>query len=198
MLLETLWDISSVKLNLPNDLKNPANKKLIKTTLIEITKQFNGRLPLIDPVSDMKIDDEGLDKLLSQKARINTHIQETHKYIGLPVQKIDETLKKYQQREKIGKQITQIKKDLDENGKMVLGEELKRMKRVMRRLSYISQDEIVQIKGQVACELSACDEIFVNLPMIIIANWITDIRIVYRYNTAWGSSSAILSHIRWK
>lgn len=44
---------------------------------------------------------------------------------------------------------------------MVLSEELKRMKRVMRRLDFISKDEIVEIKGKVACELSCCDEIIV-------------------------------------
>jgi hypothetical protein len=35
------------------------------------------------------------------------------------------------------------------------------MKRVMRRMNFISGDEIVEIKGKVACELSACDEIIV-------------------------------------
>jgi len=44
---------------------------------------------------------------------------------------------------------------------MVLAEELKRMKRVMRRLGFISKDEIVEIKGKVACEVSASDEILV-------------------------------------
>jgi len=38
VLLETLWEISSIKLNLPNDLKQTSNKKLVKSTLIEIHK----------------------------------------------------------------------------------------------------------------------------------------------------------------
>ncbi len=33
------------------------------------------------------------------------------------------------------------------------------MKRVLRRLDYLNKDEIVQRKGFVACEISACDEI---------------------------------------
>lgn len=44
---------------------------------------------------------------------------------------------------------------------MMLGDDLKRMKRVMRRLGLISKDEIVEMKGKVACEVSACDEIIV-------------------------------------
>lgn len=30
MLIENLWEISSIKLNLPNDLKNFDNKRLVK------------------------------------------------------------------------------------------------------------------------------------------------------------------------
>jgi ATP-dependent RNA helicase DOB1 len=44
---------------------------------------------------------------------------------------------------------------------MVLEDDLKKMKRVLRRLGYISKDEIVEMKGKVACEISACDEIMV-------------------------------------
>ncbi len=44
---------------------------------------------------------------------------------------------------------------------MVLEDDLKKMKRVLRRLGYISKEEIVEMKGKVACEVSACDEIMV-------------------------------------
>ena len=45
---------------------------------------------------------------------------------------------------------------------MVLSDDLKRMMRVMRRLGLVSKDEIVEMKGKVACELSAGDEILVK------------------------------------
>ena len=45
---------------------------------------------------------------------------------------------------------------------MVLSDDLKCMKRVLRRLGFISKDEIVQLKGKVACEISASDEIIVT------------------------------------
>jgi ATP-dependent RNA helicase DOB1 len=46
---------------------------------------------------------------------------------------------------------------------MILSDDLKRMKRVMRRLNWLNKDEIVEVKGKVACEVSACDEILVLL-----------------------------------
>jgi ATP-dependent RNA helicase DOB1 len=39
--------------------------------------------------------------------------------------------------------------------------DLKCMKRVLRRLGFTDKDDIVQIKGKVACEVSACEEIIV-------------------------------------
>jgi ATP-dependent RNA helicase DOB1 len=45
---------------------------------------------------------------------------------------------------------------------MILADDLKRMKRVMRRLGWISRDDIVELKGKVACEVSASDEIVIT------------------------------------
>ncbi len=45
---------------------------------------------------------------------------------------------------------------------MVLRDDLKCRKRVLRRLGFLNQDDIVELKGKVACEISACDEILVN------------------------------------
>ena len=39
---------------------------------------------------------------------------------------------------------------------------MKCMKRVLRRLGFIDKNDIVQLKGKVACEISACDEIIVK------------------------------------
>lgn len=45
---------------------------------------------------------------------------------------------------------------------MVLTTELKYMKSVMRRLAHLDQDDIVELKGKVACEISAGDELLIT------------------------------------
>lgn len=45
---------------------------------------------------------------------------------------------------------------------MVLEDDNKCMKRVLRRINYINKEDIIQIKGKVACEISSCDEILVT------------------------------------
>ena len=41
-------------------------------------------------------------------------------------------------------------------------DELKARKRVLRRLGFITKDDVVDIKGRVACEISAGDELLVT------------------------------------
>ena len=54
-----------------------------------------------------------------------------------------------------------LRSQIQDCSKMVLEDDLKCMKRVLRRLGFIDKEEIVQLKGRVACEISACDEIIV-------------------------------------
>jgi len=56
-----------------------------------------------------------------------------------------------------------LKSQIQDCVKMVLQDDLKCMKSVLRRLNFIDKQEIVQLKGRVACEISACDEIMVTL-----------------------------------
>ena len=41
-------------------------------------------------------------------------------------------------------------------------EELKSRKRVLRRLGYATQQDVIERKGRVACELSAADELLLT------------------------------------
>lgn len=45
---------------------------------------------------------------------------------------------------------------------MVLEEDKKCMKRVLRRLGYVNKEDITQIKGKVASEISSCDELLLT------------------------------------
>jgi len=56
--LNSLHDISSIKIHLPNDLTKTDSKNIILETLRGIMDKFNKCPPLLDPVKDMKIDDE--------------------------------------------------------------------------------------------------------------------------------------------
>lgn len=64
-----LFDISSIQMNLPHNLKEQENNKGIENMFFELMKRFNygSSLPLLDPIEDMEIDDKMLSDLIDAK-----------------------------------------------------------------------------------------------------------------------------------
>jgi ATP-dependent RNA helicase DOB1 len=54
-----------------------------------------------------------------------------------------------------------------------MGDELKGMKRVLRRLGFTSKDDVIEVKGRVACEINAADELV--LTELIFTGYFTDL-----------------------
>jgi ATP-dependent RNA helicase DOB1 len=79
MVLDTIIEISSVRLNLPDDLTRQENKILVKETMKEVLKSFSGELPMIDPLKDMQINDDSLSKFCDKMKKLTdnkTNIEE--------------------------------------------------------------------------------------------------------------------------
>lgn len=52
-----------------------------------------------------------------------------------------------------------IKKNLRDTDQVILKEELKAMKKVLRRLGFVNREGVVEMKGRVACEINSADEL---------------------------------------
>ena len=59
----------------------------------------------------------------------------------------------------IEKRIRGLGKELEATESILQMEELKARRRVLRRLAYTSESDVIQTKGRVACEISAGDEL---------------------------------------
>ena len=55
-----------------------------------------------------------------------------------------------------------LEDDIFQASKVVLTDNLKSMKRVLRRLTFTDKQDLVQAKGKVACMISACDEVLLT------------------------------------
>jgi ATP-dependent RNA helicase DOB1 len=66
----------------------------------------------------------------------------------------------YAQRQELEAQITTINAELkNATNDVVLRQTLKGMKRVLRRLGFTTRDNVIDLKGRVACEISTGDEL---------------------------------------
>lgn len=62
----------------------------------------------------------------------------------------------------MGVQIRNKKKEIDDVNSVLLFDELKNRMRVLRRLGFIDDAEVVQLKARVACEISTGDELMLS------------------------------------
>ena len=58
--------------------------------------------------------------------------------------------------------LTAAKHHLKKSKSLLQMDDLKCMKRVLRRLGYCSTSDVIEVKGRIACELSSADELLLT------------------------------------
>ncbi|XP_067934884.1 exosome RNA helicase MTR4-like [Watersipora subatra] len=159
VLLNVINKVSAIRLYLPSDLRSRDNRHSVLKSIQEVEKRFQDGLPLLDPVLDMGIKDPMLKEIVQKieafENRMYTH--ELHKKPQLP-----DLLKVYDEKQKIAKEIKSLKAELKKKRSLLQMDELKCRKRVLRRLGYATSADAIELKGRVACEISAADELLMT------------------------------------
>lgn len=153
--LRNVIDLSSYKARLQDDLRSRDAKDSILRTLNSIRKKTNDTFKPLDPVEDMGIK---TDEFMSLIKKIFNY-EERLKSLGV----INESsLALYQRKQMIMKDIDDKKLELRNAKNSIQMTELKNMKRVLRRLGYCSNTDVIDIKGRVACEITSGDELLLT------------------------------------
>lgn len=156
VLLPVIKKISSLRIYIPKDLRSLESRMSVAKSLKEIHKRFKDGIPLLDPIEDMKIEDTEFKKNIRKLEMLEDklHSNEAFKSAELQ-QRYENFLRKLE----IEEEIKLLKKKVKESDDVILKQDLKAMKRVLRRLGYINSDDIIELKGRVACEINASDEL---------------------------------------
>ena len=65
VVLESVDAVSKVRVYVPKDLKSSENRQSVFKTISEVKQRVGGAVPLLDPIKDMNITDDALQKLLT-------------------------------------------------------------------------------------------------------------------------------------
>lgn len=161
VVLNSLENISSLKINLPHDLKEKKNLKHIEMLYSEILKRFKGQFPELDPIKDMDIRDDKLIDYLSKLKNLKISLTGLEgKCEALKISDVEK--EKFKEKETLRGNILTLLDNVSKAKELVLKDDLKNMKRVLRRLDFISANNTVLQKGQVACIISSADEILLT------------------------------------
>jgi ATP-dependent RNA helicase DOB1 len=136
--------------------------------LKEIKKRMNDDLPILNVVKLNNIVDPEITKLLDEISDIEDKYNKlkddyTQKYIKDNDEDnnndLQLNLQKYILNNKLEKEIKKIITKIESSKSLVLNTELVNMKRVMRRLDFVTKDEALTPKGHLICDISGADEL---------------------------------------
>ncbi|XP_059551015.1 exosome RNA helicase MTR4 isoform X3 [Myotis daubentonii] len=159
VLVHLLSAISSVRLYIPKDLRPLDNRQSVLKSIQEVQKRFPDGVPLLDPVDDMGIQDQGLKKVI-QKVEAFEHRMYSHPLHNDPNLETVYTL--CEKKAQIAIDIKSAKRELKKARTVLQMDELKCRKRVLRRLGFATSSDVIEMKGRVACEISSADELLLT------------------------------------
>jgi len=157
--MNLLENISSIRIYIPKDLKNQESRLSVQKILKESMKRFPDGIPVLDPIEDMKIDDPSLKKTITRLELLENRLQANKFFqLGAPI----DIYEQYCRKLSIMEEIKTLEKLIQKGDEVILKQELKCMKRVLRRLGYTNSEDIIELKGRVACEINAADELLLT------------------------------------
>lgn len=157
--LNTVNALSAVKLTLPKDLTKESARKGVQRAMQEVKRRFQaegGAIPALDPVKDMGICDESFTSILSKAKDLQMRIA------ACPFHSATDRTSRYEAyvtRSRLLEEARLLRIHARETQAVTMREDLRRMKRVLRRLGYITSDGVLCTKGRFSCELSTGDEL---------------------------------------
>ncbi|CAR30461.1 ATP-dependent RNA helicase MTR4 [Lachancea thermotolerans CBS 6340] len=157
--LNSIKSVGNLRLHMPKDILAGSQQVAVGKSIKEVRRRFSDKVPVMDPIKNMKIEDEDFQKLL-QKSEVLKSRQSSNPLSGSV--RLDDLYQKYNEKVSINSEIRQLKKKIQEAQAVTQLDDLRRRKRVLRRLDFCTPNDIIELKGRVACEISSGDELLLT------------------------------------
>uniref|UniRef100_A0A7E4VDN8 Superkiller viralicidic activity 2-like 2 n=1 Tax=Panagrellus redivivus TaxID=6233 RepID=A0A7E4VDN8_PANRE len=155
--LASIATIARAKLKLTDRLNSQEARKTVIHSVEEVQRRVG--LERLDPIGSMKI----TDPHFAQDLKLLTDYQD--RYAKLEIRndpKFEEYYKEYEKKVDLYGELNALQQEFKRAQSESLLAELEGRKRVLRRLEYCTEGDIITRKGLVACEISAADELLLT------------------------------------
>ncbi|KAH6977270.1 ATP-dependent RNA helicase DOB1 [Ilyonectria sp. MPI-CAGE-AT-0026] len=154
-LLTCVKAISQIRLFLPKEgLKSEQDREQLRKSLAEVKRRFPDGLPILDPLENMEITDDSFKKLLRKIEVLESRLLANPLHLS-PL--LPSLWDQYHSKVQLAETVKEKKKAISKAHSIAQMDELKSRKRVLRRLGFINDGEVVQLKARVACEISSTE-----------------------------------------
>lgn len=154
-LLTCIKAISQIRIFMPKDgIKAEQDKDQVRKSLDEVKRRFPDGLPILDPIENMDITDESFKKLMRKIEVLESRLLANPLHLS-PL--LPSLWDQYHSKIQLSEKVKEKKKAIAKAHSIAQMDELKSRKRVLRRLGFINDAEVVQLKARVACEISSTE-----------------------------------------
>lgn len=159
--LDNIQDLSAVRLFIPNDIHPAQGRANVAKSVKEVQRRFPEGVPLLDPKNDLGIKSDEYNKLEGRcsalKDRLGSHALTTE----VSDEERAEMVQSFGKKADLLEQAKVIQNEARACQGMVMRDELKKMKRVLRQLGHVDANGVIQTKGRTACEINTSNELVV-------------------------------------
>ncbi|KAJ8422625.1 hypothetical protein Cgig2_031561 [Carnegiea gigantea] len=156
-MLQQIYSLSSIRVIISKDLLPVEARENTLKKVSEVLSRFSKQgVPLLDPEEDMKVQSGSYRKAVRRIEALES-LFDKHEVAKSPL--IEQKLKLLHKKQELTAKIKSLKRQMRSSTTLAFKDELKARKRVLRRLGYITSDDVVELKGKVACEISSADEL---------------------------------------
>lgn len=152
--LDSLYEIGNLKIMVPKELTSVKQRWSVKKTIDEIKQHFPDGVALLDPIENMKIIDDAFFTLLRKTEVLECRVHDN------PLHSAPDRIERYNdyaEKASLTLETKQVKSKLSKAQSVIQLEELRYRKRVLRQLGFTTVNDVVELKGRVACEISSGD-----------------------------------------
>ncbi len=154
-LLTCMQAMSQIRLHVSSkDLTTDAKRFSAGKSLEEARRRFPDGLPLVDPLENMGITDDSFKKLLRKIEVLESRLLASPLH-GSPL--LEGLWQQLEAKLAVSERVKEKKRAITRAHSIAQLDELKARKRVLRRLGFINEAEVVQMKARVACEISSTE-----------------------------------------
>lgn len=160
--LENIERVSAVRIFTPKAVHSPEARKKVAMAVKEVKKRFPDGVPLLDPIKDLKIRDENFTTMM-QRAEALTKRLTAHKLaVEFPEEDRVRLVQAYEKQMDLKERARLLKDEARSFQTMAMKDDLKKMKRVLKKLGHVDANGVIQTKGRTACEINTADELVVT------------------------------------
>jgi ATP-dependent RNA helicase DOB1 len=160
--LENIDRVSAVRIFIPKAVHSAEARKKVGMAVKEVHKRFPDGVPLLDPIKDLKIRDENFTTLMERADALTKRLKAHKLSVEFSEKDRVRLVQACEKQIDLKERARLLREEARSFQTMAMKDDLKKMKRVLKKLGHVDANGVIQTKGRTACEINTADELVVT------------------------------------